>query len=103
SPTTTPAAPLHGGPITPPQRGPAQSPQNAQAQPGDIAAWRGRPATTAQQYRTAMGQVPPTAHPPRGPVPPRDGAPGSRPPSPPWWQREGVISRLLAVAGVGVT
>ncbi|NKY58688.1 DUF2339 domain-containing protein [Nocardia flavorosea] len=47
-----------------------------------------------------MGQVPPTAHPPRGPIPPRNGAPESRPP---WWQREGVISRLLAVAGVAVT
>ncbi len=45
--------------------------------------------------------------PPRGPVPP----PGLRPPPrtgppvprTPWWQRDGVISRILAVAGVGVT
>ncbi|NKY36577.1 DUF2339 domain-containing protein [Nocardia speluncae] len=49
-----------------------------------------------------MGQVQPTAPPPRGPIPPR-GVPGARTPSPPWWQREGVISRLLAVAGVAVT
>lgn len=103
TPPSTPAAPLHGEPITPPQRRPAKSAQNAQAQPGGIAPWPGRPATTAQQYRAAMGQVPPTAHPPRGPLPPRNGAPGSRPPSPPWWQREGLISRLLAVAGVAVT
>lgn len=103
TPHTTPAAPLQGGPITPPQRRPAHSPQNAQAQAGGIVPWPGRPATTAQQYRAAMGQVPPTAYPPRGPIPPRIGAPGSRPPSPPWWQREGIISRLLAVAGVAVT
>lgn len=43
----------------------------------------------------------------RGPVPPQM-PPGMRPPvrkpsGTPWWQREGVISRLLAVAGVGVT
>lgn len=97
---TTSSAPLHGGPI-PPQRRPAQSPQNAQT--GGFGPRPGRPATTAQEYRAAMGQVPPTPHPPRGSVPPRKGAPGSPPPSPPWWQREGVISRLLAVAGVAVT
>ncbi|MEV0294471.1 DUF2339 domain-containing protein [Nocardia sp. NPDC050710] len=47
------------------------------------------------------------------PVPPRTAPPGWRPPAPPvrgpavartpWWQQEGVISRILAVAGVGVT
>ncbi|WP_233434573.1 DUF2339 domain-containing protein [Nocardia yamanashiensis] len=36
------------------------------------------------------------------PVSPRRPVPG-RTPRTPWWQREGVISRVLAVAGVGVT
>ncbi|MFI6171149.1 DUF2339 domain-containing protein [Nocardia sp. NPDC051052] len=71
------------------------------------------------------GAMPPNAGrmPSRGPVPPMSapvppmGAPmlppGMRPPAPPrmgppvphtpWWQRDGVISRLLAVAGVAVT
>ncbi|WP_406282419.1 DUF2339 domain-containing protein [Nocardia sp. NBC_00881] len=39
--------------------------------------------------------------PPRPPVPPR--ARGPRAPRTPWWQRDGVISRILAVAGVAVT
>lgn len=87
------------------QARPAQAPWNPWAQPPG-AVWRhGRPTTTAGMYRQAIGQVPPprTAPPPRGPYPPRGGGPGSGPPSPPWWQREGVISRLLAVAGVAVT
>ncbi|MBH0778700.1 DUF2339 domain-containing protein [Nocardia sp. NEAU-351] len=57
------------------------------------------------------GPVPPYGG---GQAPPRWGAPapGWAPPVPPrrpvvartpWWQREGVISRVLAVAGVGVT
>ncbi|MFI6042229.1 DUF2339 domain-containing protein [Nocardia sp. NPDC051321] len=58
--------------------------------------------------------MPPNAG--RGPVPPMGAPmlpPGMRPPPPPrpgppvphtpWWQRDGVISRLLAVAGVAVT
>ncbi|MDO3649388.1 DUF2339 domain-containing protein [Nocardia mangyaensis] len=46
---------------------------------------------------------------PRGPVGPGQRAGWVAPPVPPrepttpWWQREGVISRVLAVAGVGVT
>ncbi|ASF11013.1 DUF2339 domain-containing protein [Nocardia brasiliensis] len=36
----------------------------------------------------------------RPPVPPRAGPPV---PHTPWWQRDGLISKLLAVAGVGVT
>ncbi|MEV0364822.1 DUF2339 domain-containing protein [Nocardia fusca] len=37
------------------------------------------------------------------PVPPGRGPAGPAAPRTPWWQREGVISRLLAVAGVAVT
>ena len=40
------------------------------------------------------------------PAPPRGPVVAPRPPAPPrepWWQRDGVISRLLAVAGAGVT
>lgn len=37
---------------------------------------------------------------PRPPVPPRPGPPA---PHTPWWQRDGVISRILALAGVAVT
>ncbi|WP_280437605.1 DUF2339 domain-containing protein [Nocardia carnea] len=73
------------------------------AAPPGAAPWPGRPATTARTYRAAMAQVPSTAFPPGGPFPPRNRAQGSRTPVPPWWQREGVISRLLAVAGVAVT
>ncbi|MEV0356314.1 DUF2339 domain-containing protein [Nocardia sp. NPDC050697] len=48
--------------------------------------------------------VPPNAWPRPG-VPPYGQLPPPRPPrtTPPWWQREGVVSRLLAVAGVAVT
>ncbi|MFI1461702.1 DUF2339 domain-containing protein [Nocardia carnea] len=97
----------HPAPPKPPHSGPVRGalPQRGQAQPGGTASSRGHSATTASMYRQALGQVPPTgaAQPPRGPLPPRQGGPGSRPPSPPWWQREGIISRLLAVAGVAVT
>ncbi len=43
----------------------------------------------------------PGAAPPRPPVPPH--AAGPRVPHTPWWQRDGVISRILALAGVAVT
>lgn len=54
----------------------------------------------------AQGSVPP-----RRPGPPVGAGPGATPPPPsrsappptPWWQRDGVISRVLAVAGVAVT
>ncbi|UAK35504.1 DUF2339 domain-containing protein [Nocardia asteroides] len=42
----------------------------------------------------------PGAVPPRPPVPPRA---QPRVPHTPWWQRDGVISRILALAGVAVT
>lgn len=71
------------------------------AVPPGVPPWPGRPITTAQHYRAATAQVPPAG--PGRPPPPHPGAPGSRIPAPPWWQREGVISRLLAVAGVAVT
>ena len=58
-------------------------------------------------YRTMgqpVGRAQPTAP---GPVAaPRGPVVAPRPPAPPrepWWQRDGVISRLLAVAGAGVT
>ncbi|CCQ13781.1 putative uncharacterized protein [Rhodococcus sp. AW25M09] len=56
----------------------------------------GRPVGQPMAPAPAPGQVAP----PRGPVV------SPRPPAParePWWQRDGVISRLLAVAGAGVT
>ncbi|MFI5716695.1 DUF2339 domain-containing protein [Nocardia sp. NPDC051750] len=66
-----------------------------------------RPATTARMYREAVQQYPGAVgagHPYPGSVPPRPpGVRGPVPPRTPWWQREGVISRVLAVAGVAVT
>ncbi|MGI5220199.1 DUF2339 domain-containing protein [Nocardia sp. CA-290969] len=59
-------------------------------------------ARTAAYYPQVGQRYPGAGYP--GPVPPRPmGAPGPVPPRIPWWQREGVISRVLAVAGVGVT
>ncbi|RBO91446.1 DUF2339 domain-containing protein [Nocardia puris] len=62
-------------------------------------------------YAPGYAGRPPQGWPPRGPVPHGGGAvpPGMRPPpvrkqpGVPWWQRDGVISRVLAIAGVGVT
>lgn len=68
----------HGGMATPPY-GPGRSPR-----------W-GAPVGPPPGWR------PPGWRPP---VPPVRKAPVARTP---WWQREGVISRVLAVAGVGVT
>lgn len=48
----------------------------------------------------SRGPVPPMLPPGMRPPPPRPGPPV---PHTPWWQRDGVISRLLAVAGVAVT
>ncbi|MBY4127266.1 DUF2339 domain-containing protein [Rhodococcus fascians] len=65
------------------------------------------PSYGQPDYRTMsqpVGRAQPTA---RGPVAaPRGPVLTPRPPAPPrepWWQRDGVISRLLAVAGAGVT
>ncbi|WP_228837172.1 DUF2339 domain-containing protein [Nocardia amamiensis] len=58
----------------------------------------------AQWAPNARGPMPGVASPmspPRPPVPPR--AAGPRVPHTPWWQRDGVISRILALAGVAVT
>lgn len=62
-------------------------------------------------YAPGYAGRPPQGWPPRGPMPHGGGAvpPGMRPPpvrkqpGVPWWQRDGVISRVLAIAGVGVT
>ncbi|WP_200936676.1 DUF2339 domain-containing protein [Rhodococcus sp. Leaf278] len=60
--------------------------------------------TMGQPAGQPIGRTQPTAP---GPVaPPRGPVVAPRPPAPPrapWWQRDGVISRLLAVAGAGVT
>ncbi|MEU2033457.1 DUF2339 domain-containing protein [Nocardia amamiensis] len=58
----------------------------------------------AQWAPNARGMIPGVASPmspPRPPVPPR--AAGPQVPHTPWWQRDGVISRILALAGVAVT
>ncbi len=59
---------------------------------------------TGQPVGQPVGRTQPTVP---GPVaPPRGPVVAPRPPAPPkepWWQRDGVISRLLAVAGAGVT
>ncbi|MBF6464834.1 DUF2339 domain-containing protein [Nocardia beijingensis] len=72
-------------PVPPPQ--PAYVPRFA---PPPGGAWGGAPWPP-----NAQGPMPP-----RPPVPPP-----ARPPAPhtPWWQRDGVISRILALAGVAVT
>ncbi|MBF6334746.1 DUF2339 domain-containing protein [Nocardia abscessus] len=75
-------------PVPPPQ--PAYAPRFAP--PGG--AWGGAPWPP-----NAQGPMP-GAVPPRPPVPPR-ATPSA--PHTPWWQRDGVISRILALAGVGVT
>ncbi|WP_280443745.1 DUF2339 domain-containing protein [Nocardia brasiliensis] len=66
-----------------PPYGPMYGPQGG--------AWGGRPPMPVR------GMPGPGMRPP---VPPRAGPPV---PHTPWWQRDGLISKLLAVAGVGVT
>ncbi|MET7771342.1 DUF2339 domain-containing protein [Nocardia sp. NPDC005366] len=109
SATETPAVP-----VPPPGPVPTSAPVHGAVPPGISG------AIPVQPF--AHGQFPPggaMAMPPygSGQVAPQWGAPapppGWRPPVPPvrrppvartpWWQREGVISRVLAVAGVGVT
>ncbi|WP_246351138.1 DUF2339 domain-containing protein [Nocardia barduliensis] len=82
-------APTAGMPVPPPQ--PAYAPRFAQPPGG---AWGGG-APWPPNAQAPLGAVPP-----RPPVPPR-----ARPsvPHTPWWQRDGVISRILALAGVAVT
>ncbi|WP_263407192.1 DUF2339 domain-containing protein [Nocardia colli] len=117
-------APVAGPPAQAPWTGaqaPVYVPQFAPAPP--MSGWGAPPPGAPMPPNVAAqgGQLPP-----RGPVPPmgmpmpQPGAPrpgmpqpGMRPPVPPrrkppvphtpWWQRDGVISRLLAVAGVAVT
>ncbi|MFC9433572.1 DUF2339 domain-containing protein [Nocardia sp. NPDC057030] len=103
------------GPVAPVPQAPAYVPRFAPAPP--ISGW-GAPqgALMPPPLAAQAGPVPP-----RGPMPPAGmppmgipmPQPGMRPPVPPrrtppvphtpWWQRDGVISRMLAVAGVAVT
>lgn len=108
SPATTPAAagtygaraggaggaPV-GGPVpAPPGSAPWGVPAAAAPQPP----W---PAPPPQPHSRYAGAHPIYRN--RPPVPPGRGPAGPAAPRTPWWQREGVISRLLAVAGVAVT
>ncbi|MER7452775.1 DUF2339 domain-containing protein [Nocardia beijingensis] len=91
-PPVTPSWPgrsAAGVPVPPPQ--PAYVPRYA---PPPGGGWGG-----AAWPPSAWGPMP-GAVPPRPPVPPR---PASPVPHTPWWQRDGVISRILALAGVAVT
>ncbi|MGK8511318.1 DUF2339 domain-containing protein [Nocardia asiatica] len=83
-------APTAGMPVPPPQ--PVYAPRFTQPPGG---AWGGGAPWPQNAQAPMRGAVPP-----RPPVPPR-----VRPPVPhtPWWQRDGVISRILALAGVAVT
>ncbi|MFB8276084.1 DUF2339 domain-containing protein [Nocardia colli] len=119
APWTGPQAPVRPDSTLP--QAPVYVPQFAPAPP--MSGWGAPPPGAPMPPNVAAqgGQLPP-----RGPVPPmgmpmpQPGAPrpgmpqpGMRPPVPPrrkppvphtpWWQRDGVISRLLAVAGVAVT
>ncbi|MEU1982683.1 DUF2339 domain-containing protein [Nocardia sp. NPDC019395] len=90
-----------------PTVGPRQENHSTQAVWGAPPKTPSRPVTTAHMYREAVQQYPAAAghgYPYPGSPPPR--AMGISSPVPsrtPWWQREGVISRVLAVAGVAVT
>ncbi|WP_342800575.1 DUF2339 domain-containing protein [Nocardia sp. No.11] len=80
------AVPVAGGPGSAPEYRPAPQMPGAQwISPPSYGAWRGAPGYGAGPRGRAW--APPVAREPRTP----------------WWQREGVISRALAVAGVGVT
>ncbi|MGQ4598044.1 DUF2339 domain-containing protein [Nocardia sp. R6R-6] len=85
-------------PATPPW--PGHSPMTGapvpSPQPAYVSRFAPSPGAGAPWAPTVRGPVPP-----RPPVPPR--AAGPRVPRTPWWQRDGVISRILAVAGVAVT
>ncbi|WP_433660474.1 DUF2339 domain-containing protein [Nocardia sp. CA-128927] len=124
------AAPSEGARVPmPPVAGPSgQAPwPGHQVPPGAVAPGsavppvyvpRFAPAPAVSGWGAQGAVMPPNAAPmpSRGPVPPMGAPmlpPGMRPPPPPrkgpsvpqtpWWQRDGVISRLLAVAGVAVT
>ncbi|WP_454199867.1 DUF2339 domain-containing protein [Nocardia sp. Marseille-Q1738] len=88
-------APMTGAPIPAPQ--PAYV---ARFAPPPSGGWGGG-APWAPNPRGPMPGVASPMSPPRPPVPPR--AAGPRVPHTPWWQRDGVISRILALAGVAVT
>lgn len=93
---------------------PSASPQGGS---GPIPTWPSN-VPTVPTYQPPVGPLPayptdgaPGAVPPGRPGPPVGAEPGASPPPPssparpptPWWQRDGVISRVLAVAGVAVT
>ncbi|WP_245547124.1 DUF2339 domain-containing protein [Nocardia brevicatena] len=99
----------------------AQAPVGPVPPPGITPGWPGAPAhTPGAAGMPPGGWIPQSPYRPgyAGGIPPRYGGPGAGvrsdavPPSggwpkpvprTPWWQRDGVISRLLAVSGVGVT
>ncbi|WP_210729974.1 MULTISPECIES: DUF2339 domain-containing protein [unclassified Rhodococcus (in: high G+C Gram-positive bacteria)] len=74
---------------------PAQPQQFAQPQPQP----QPQPFAQPQQFAQPRQFPRPPQPVPAQPVPPRPAAPRKEP----WWQRDGVISRLLAIAGAGVT
>ncbi|MEU0544128.1 DUF2339 domain-containing protein [Nocardia sp. NPDC005978] len=87
--------PPPGGALPPQFGGAPRYPGAPAGMPGQTrAGWMGGPPRAGAVGQPVYGAMPP----PQGPrrVPPR-------PVRTPWWQREGVVSRLLAVAGVGVT
>ncbi|MFE3191283.1 DUF2339 domain-containing protein [Nocardia sp. NPDC059240] len=95
-------------------------PPMAGARPGPVAGWSSVPppgsaagqavppaGTPAVPHAPAAGAPRPgwmtAAYQPMPQMPPQRGRAYARPVRAPWWQREGVISRVLAVAGVAVT
>ncbi|WP_228540280.1 DUF2339 domain-containing protein [Nocardia sp. XZ_19_369] len=115
--TTWPMHPIPPGAVPPGSMvPPGYVPRFAPAPAGAVSGWVGPQGGMMPPNVAAQGQMPGARGPmpPRGPVPPMGAPmpPGMRPPPPrsgpraphtPWWQRDGVISRLLAVAGVAVT
>ncbi|MEV6556660.1 DUF2339 domain-containing protein [Nocardia sp. NPDC051756] len=113
-----PTAPVAGPPVQGPWTGPQAPVDQAPPPPAYVPRFAPAPPMSGWGAPPQGGVVPPNVAaqagqlPPRGPMPPMP-QPGLRPPVPPrrkppvahtpWWQRDGVISRLLAVAGVAVT
>ncbi|MGW0182202.1 DUF2339 domain-containing protein [Nocardia sp. NPDC003345] len=96
-----PAAAPWGVPPPPPStRSPWEAPRSGPPHPASaqFAAHPYPPARPSLPSRARYAAATTTTP----PGPPRPPAPAG-PPATPWWQREGVISRILAVAGVGVT
>ncbi|MGX1805027.1 DUF2339 domain-containing protein [Nocardia sp. NPDC055321] len=83
-----PPPPYQGAPVPPRYAGVPLAPAQTRA------GWMGGPPPrVGPAGQPVYGAMPPVAPQRRAPRPVRT----------PWWQREGVVSRVLAVAGVGVT